>query len=193
MNRYRLITAATLLVLALISGQSAIADSPLWKESMQLHGFLTQGFVQTSDNRFFGDSDEGSFDFTEIGLNGSFRLNKQFLFSGQILSRRAGDMYNGSLSLDYGLVDFTAFSDESTRLGLIAGRFKNPLGLYNDTRDVAFTRPGIFMPQSIYFDKVRNLMLSNDGLLAYGEYHSERDSVFLQLGAGRSPIDKNVE
>jgi hypothetical protein len=171
---------------------SALADSS-WSKGLEFHGFLTQGYVQTTDNRFFGDSDKGSLDFTELGLNVSLRLNGKLRLAGQLLSRRAGEMYDGSPALDYGLVDYTALSDENKRLGVIAGRFKNPLGFYNDTRDVAFTRPAIFLPQSIYFDKVRNLMLSNDGLMGYGEFHSAQDSLYLQLGFGHSPFDRNVE
>jgi hypothetical protein len=177
----------------LIPALAAAGEERPWQDNLQIHGFLGQAYVQSSDNRFFGDSEEGSFEFTEIGVNASYRFNPSLLVAGQLLSRRAGDMYDGSPSLDYGLLDFTAFADESTRIGLIAGRFKNPFGLFNDTRDVSFTRPGIFMPQSVYYDKVRNLVLANDGVQLYTEFHGEEDSLYLQLGAGRSPIDKNVE
>jgi hypothetical protein len=46
------------------------------------------------------------------------------------------------------------------------------LGLYNETRDVPFTHPGIFLPQVVYFDRVRNLVLSTDGAMLYGERYS---------------------
>jgi outer membrane receptor protein involved in Fe transport len=73
------------------------------------------------------------------------------------------------------------------------GRYKNPLGLYNETRDVAATRPGIFMPQAIYWDRVRNMMLSNDGLQLYLEHNSPMHRFNLQLIAGKTQIDENVE
>jgi len=50
-------------------------------QNLQVHGFLTQGYVKTTDNRFFGDSDSknGSFDYTELGVNASFRATPSIL------------------------------------------------------------------------------------------------------------------
>ncbi|MET0006205.1 MAG: hypothetical protein ABW087_21650 [Candidatus Thiodiazotropha sp.] len=63
----------------------------------------------------------------------------------------------------------------------------------NDTRDVAATRPGIFMPQAIYWDRVRNMVLSSDGGQLYGETQSETHLFQLRLIGGTTPIDENVE
>lgn len=180
-------------LLFLLPAVSPAADGLDLKNDLQIHGFFSQGYVKTTDNRFYGDSQDGSFDFREIGLNASLRLGPRWLISAQLLSRTAGEMSDGSVNLDYGLVDFTAFSDEHRRLGVIAGRFKNPIGLYNDTRDVPFTRPSVFLPQSIYWDKIRSIMLSNDGGQLYGEFFYDRHSLYLQWGAGRLPIDENLE
>jgi hypothetical protein len=160
---------------------------------LQIHGFASQAVVDTSDNRFFGNSPRTSFDFTELGVNVSYQFNPQVFFAGQILSRRAGEMYDGTPSLDYGLLDFTAISDAQKRLGVRIGRIKNPFGLYNETRDVPFTRPGIFLPQVIYYDKVRNLLLSYDGIMIYGDLFGDQGNFSLNLGAGQSVIDENVE
>lgn len=182
-----------LVVMTAWSGLVSAGPNSFWSEGLQVHGFLTQGFVKTTDNNFFGDSENGSYDFRELGLNGSLRFNPRWMVSAQLLSRMAGEMYDGSIALDYGLIDYTAYSNGSSRFGLHLGRFKNPLGLYNDTRDVAATRPSIFMPQAIYWDKVRNLVLSNDGFQLYADFHNEMHSFYLQAGGGYSPIDKNVE
>jgi hypothetical protein len=160
---------------------------------LQIHGFLTQAYVRTTENRFFGDSEDGSLEFRELGINSSYRFNPNLMASAQLLSRVAGEMYDGSLTVDYAQLDYQFLPSEQTRLGLIAGRYKNPFGLYNDTRDVAATRPGIFMPQVVYWDRVRNMVLSNDGLQLYGELDSEMHRFKLQLIAGKTPIDKNVE
>ena len=38
-------------------------------KSVQIHGFLSQGFLHTSDNNLFGHSDDNiSVDFRELGL-----------------------------------------------------------------------------------------------------------------------------
>ena len=69
------------------------------------------------------------------------------------------------------------------------GRFKNPLGLYNDTRDVAFTRPSIILPQSIYFDRTRDLALSSDGVQFYANRRNAHGEWELQVGIGRPDVD----
>ncbi|MGZ8097187.1 MAG: hypothetical protein ACXWUD_13185, partial [Methylosarcina sp.] len=47
----------------------------------QVHGFLSQGFNFTTDNQVFGTSKDGSFDFTELGINGSVKLTPNLLIS----------------------------------------------------------------------------------------------------------------
>lgn len=138
-------------------------------DNAQIHGFASQAFTLTNHNQFFGDTTNGSLGYTELGINGSYRPLPSLMVSAQALSRRAGEVDDGDIRLDYGFVDFTAISTESRRWGIRAGRIKNPYGLYNETRDVAFTRPTIFLPQSIYFDQARPLILSSDGLGLYGE------------------------
>ncbi|HOP16792.1 MAG TPA: hypothetical protein PLX99_09285, partial [Gammaproteobacteria bacterium] len=131
-----------------------------------MHGFATQGYIKTSANSFFGDSEDGSFEFTELGVNASMDATENIRLSGQLLSRSAGEMYSGTPSIDFALADYTVRSTENDNIGVMVGRIKNPLGLFNETRDVAFTRPGFLVPQVVYYDKVRNLILSADGVAA---------------------------
>ncbi len=160
-------------------------------DTLQMHGFASQGFILTSDNNFFGNSEDGSFDFSELGINASFRPIPDLLFSAQGLSRRAGKDDNGDLQLDYALIDYSLISKESRNFGLRFGRIKNPLGFYNDTRDVAFTRPSIFLPQSIYFDRTRNLALSADGINLYTDYRTRFGDLLFQFVAGYPNVEKN--
>jgi hypothetical protein len=182
-----------LLLICLMSAGAWGGDMTLTNPHLQIHGFLTQAYVKTTGNQFFGDSEDGSFDFRELGVNASYRFSPKLLASAQLLSRYAGEMYDGSLTVDYAQLDYQLQMDESKRIGLIAGRYKNPFGFYNETRDVAATRPGIFMPQAIYWDRVRNMVLSNDGLQLYAERISGLHRFNLQLIAGKTPIDENVE
>ncbi len=154
-------------------------------DDIQLHGFLTQGYFLTSDNRLFGTSDKGgSFDYTEAGLTGSWTPSADLRFAAQVLFRRAGEGHENDLDLDFGLLDYTILSTVDYRLGVRLGRFKIPFGLYNDTRDVLFTRPTILLPQSIYADATRDLALSADGGLVYGEYQNAWGNLLLELGMG---------
>lgn len=158
--------------------------------NLQIHGFASQGYILTSDNDFFGNSNSGgSFDFTELGLNASLRPLPKLQLSAQILSRRAGESDNGDIRLDYGFADYSFVSDETLRLGVRLGRLKNPLGLYNDTRDVAFTRPTILLPQSIYFDRSRDLALSADVAQFYGEHAGDFGDLSFQFSVGNPRVN----
>ncbi|NOQ93392.1 MAG: hypothetical protein GQ547_02020 [Methylophaga sp.] len=168
-------------------------DDGQWLDSLQLHGFASQGLVFTTDNNFYGDSEHGSAAFTELGINASLQLSSKFRVAGQLLSRHAGDMDNGSPRLDYALLDINLISSMKGRLGLYLGRIKNPLGLYNDTRDIAHTRQGVFTSQVIYFDKVRDLTMSADGVHLYGEYILDKGTLLIQAGLGYPIPDENVE
>lgn len=162
-------------------------------DRLRIHGFASQALIHTTDNRWMGDSPEMSHDFSELGVNASLRLTPGLLFSSQILARRAGDMYDGAPALDYGLADITLASSPEHRLGVRIGRFKNPLGLYNETRDVPFTRPGVFLPQVVYFDKLRNAILSSDGIMAYGELYRDFGILSMNLANGWPIVDDNLE
>lgn len=162
-------------------------------ERVQIHGFASQAAVSTSANRYYGDSPETSFDFTEIGVNASFRLSPRLMLAAQILSRRAGAMSDGSPKVDFALADINLVANARHRAGIRLGRIKNRLGLYNETRDVPFTHPGIFLPQVVYFDKVRNLVLSSDGILLYGEIHRPFGTFSANLATGLPVVDENVE
>ncbi len=86
--------------------------------------------------------------------------------------------------MDCALVDYSFLQRTNNRTGLRAGRTLNPLGLYNETRDVAFARPSIFLPQSIYFDRNRDLAISSDGLYLYGENRWRKNELLWQFGVG---------
>jgi hypothetical protein len=174
----------------------AAAESALTadlRESLQIHGFAAQAAIKTSNNRWFGPSDGTSFDFTEIGLNASFRPLPRLLLAGQILSRRAGAMADGTPAVDFALADVELWASPEHRAGLRLGRLKNPLGLYNETRDIPFTHPGIFLPQVVYFDRVRNLVLATDGAGLYGAITTPVGNLALNLLHGQAVVDENVE
>ncbi len=161
----------------------------LMGSELQLHGFLTQGMVTTSDNNFLGQSNKKvSTDFREIGVNASLRATADVQVSVGLLSHKAGATDNGNVRLDYGLVDWTVSSSEQGRSGIRLGRVKASYGLYNRTRDVAFTRPSILLPQSIYFERTRNLAVAADGAELYLDRNYEAGSLFVTFALGKPEI-----
>ncbi|WP_413438829.1 hypothetical protein ACFDAU_04550 [Sulfuriferula sp. GW1] len=183
MNR----TYIKILVVALaLAGHEMNANADSLPEGVQVHGFASQSVISTDHNNFFGNTEnKASLDFTELGANISWRLNPSLQLSAQAVARRAGETDNGSPRIDYATADYTIHASENTRFGLYLGKIKNPYGLYNETRDVAFTRPSILLPQSIYLDRIRNFVLSAPGMAVYGESVLPIGNLSYQFGVTR--------
>lgn len=150
----------------IVSSAQAFAFQP---ESVNLYGFVTQGYFKTSENDYYGSSKNGSFDFTEVGAGAGVNVNDRLAVSGLLLSRRAGAADNGHVRLDHLVFDINAYHDGESTAGFRLGRNKIPFGFYNATRDMAFTRPTLLLPQSNYHDHSRNFLINADGLEAYYE------------------------
>ncbi len=178
--------------LSLLAAAGLAAAYDFAEGKVQLHGFLTQGVVFTSDNNFLGRSEGGSLDFREIGVNLSARPHPGLQVSGQLLSHKAGKSDGGEVRVDYALADWTALSGEELRGGVRVGRVKTPYGLYNLTRDVAFTRPSVVLPQSIYLERTRNLTMAADGVEFYLDHDRDYGHTELNLAIGKSDVGGRV-
>lgn len=174
--------------LAAIIGLWAAGAAAASETDYKFGGFLAQGVALSDGNEYVGDSTDGSLDLYEFGLNGSIRPEPSWLISGQVLARRNGETDSGDLRLDYLFLDYAAVQDADRHAGIRIGRVKNPLGLYNEARDVIFTRPSISLPQSVYFEGFgfRDIFFSSDGLQLYGGIaHSGDQYLSLNVTAGR--------
>ncbi len=160
---------------------------------LRVNGFVTQGYFLSDHNNIYGDSDGGSFDFRELAVNASWRPNSDFLLAGQLMSRRAGNVNDGSPQVDYLLLDWRLQDRLDTQSGLRLGRLKVPYGFYNDTRDVAFTRPSILLAQEVYYDMARDLALSADGAGFYRRGMAGGLNLDLDLVVGAPKRDVAVE
>lgn len=170
-----------------------LPGAPSADERIQVHGFVSQGAAHTDANEVGGNSQDGlGLDMRELGVNVSYRPNGDWLFSGQALARWAGNTDDGGLRLDYAFADRTLASSEASRVGLQVGKVKNPYGLYNMTRDVAHTRPGILMPQSIYPDQMRDFFLAAPGISLYGSHESGFGNLSWQISALRPEVDEEI-
>jgi hypothetical protein len=172
-----------------IGSASLAADIPDW----ELNGFLTQGYFYSSDNNMYGQSEQGSWDFRELALNGVWNPTRDLVFAGQVMSRRAGEVQDGDPRIDYALIDYRVSDAPEGRFGLRLGRIKNPFGFYNETRDVAFTRPSIMLPQAVYFDIARDLELSSDGVEVYGSRSFDAGWLDTELLFGKPNRGTSVE
>ncbi len=135
---------------------------------------LSLTLVNTTDNNFFGQSDDQiSKDFSEVGLNASWRLTPDLQLSAEVLSRRAGETDDGACG------SITAWSTgPPCRASRDAGSFvwggsRPPMACTTRRATFRFTRPSIILPQSIYFERTRNLTVSADGAEIYVERYGE--------------------
>ncbi len=172
-----------------------LATSAVWADDLagpryHIQGFAAQGLIGSTNNRFFGDSrDAVSTEFTEAGLHGSWQPLDPLRLSGQVLYRRAGESDRDGLRLDYAQADWQFYQTDVTQFGLKLGKVKLPYGLYNETRDVPFTRPGILLPQSVYVDNSRDLLLAAPGFFLHGASVRKYGATDFQLGWIRPNFD----
>lgn len=177
----------------LLSG--LLAASPVWADELvgprhQIQGFAAQGLIGSTNNNFFGDSRDGvSSRFTEAGLHGTWQALDAVRLSGQVLYRRAGESDQDGVRVDYAQADWQFYQTEASQLGLKFGKVKLPYGLYNETRDVPFTRSGILLPQSVYVDNSRDLLLAAPGAFLHGASVQKYGALDFLLGWVRPDFD----
>jgi len=139
------------------------------QDGVQLHGFASQGVASSSQNQFNGSMPgSAGVDMRELGLNLSWQAAPDWLVSGQLVSRWAGATDNGTVRVDYAFVDHSLTDNGQRHLGMQLGKVKNSYGFFNMTRDVAHTRAGIMLPQSIYQDQIRDFFLAAPGISLHG-------------------------
>lgn len=158
----------------------------------QFHGYLSQGIIYSGDNPFYDKRTGTNLNARELGLNVSWSMNDKVRFAGQLLSRKAGGLDNGRLRVDFLLVDYNFFINEKASAGVRLGRVKNPYGLYNTTRDVPHARPGVFVPQSVYFESLRGPLLSSDGGDLYFSFNNELADFNFDVYGGKSHFDNKA-
>lgn len=145
-----------------------IARSQGADSELKWHGYVSQGLIYTSDNSFYGDSEDISWEFTDIALGANWRPHPRLQLSAQALYRQAGATSRDDIYVDYALIDYTLMQSMAHQTGFRGGRIKNPYGLFNDTRDIADNRPSILLPESIYRDPVRDIFHTSDSVSLYG-------------------------
>jgi len=185
-NLRRLLVVA---LLVLSNTTTADTDTKAWR----VNGFLSQSAFYTSDNNFAGDSDDGvSTDFNEAGLNNVLSMPFNARMSGQVLARNAGNYDNGELRADYLSLDLQFWSSADARAGIRIGRVRNAYGLYNETRDIAHTRPSITLPSVVYLEQARDMNISRDGFALYGDIFSDSGTLTIEAGTGRARVSDRL-
>jgi hypothetical protein len=140
---------------------------------LEVHGFVSQGFLMTTDNNYLGHSERGSFELTEVGINFTKGLTDDLRVGVQLFAHDLGRLGNYQPTFDWYYLDYRL----DDWLGIRIGRTKLPFGLYNETNDIDAARVPVLLPQSVYPAGNRDFLLAQTGLELYG---------FLPLGAAGS-------
>jgi hypothetical protein len=149
--------------LALFSLFSGAAFA-LEQGQIDIHGFISQGYLRTDHNNYLAQTEEGSFEFNELGLNFGTDLTDKLRIGMQFFARDLGKYGNDDLVLDW------AFADYRWRdwLGFRVGRIKFPFGYYNAIRDFDMLRTSLFASQSVYSELLRDTYSFIKGASLYG-------------------------
>lgn len=159
-----LVAAGVMLLLGAVAGPTQAADLD---DNVFLHGFVSQGYLNTSDNDYLVTrSIHGTAAFTEAAITLTAIPMDRLRVGIQFLGRNFGDTGNDQVLIDWAFGDYR-WKDQ---LGFRAGKVKMPFGLYNEGRDVDMLRTSIFLPQSIYNEKMRDFILAYEGAGAYGNF-----------------------
>ncbi len=154
-------------------------------EEIDIHGFISQGYLKSDHNNFYADTEDGTFEFNEMGINFGTRVTPRLFLSLQILALDLGDIGNDEITVDYAFADFR-WKDW---LGFRAGKAKNSVGLYGKYWDLDIVRPYIILPQGVYSSSFRDLLYSSKGVAVYGYLQAGRLGNFnYYIGYGQDDI-----
>src|SRR5687767_144399 len=96
-----------LLALFVAAGAAATLNAQQFEvagRTVQVHGFVTQGFAYSNQNNYLSmKTSEGSFAFTDGGLNLSTRLTSRLRVGGQAYARKIGELGRGRVTVDWAL------------------------------------------------------------------------------------------
>jgi len=131
---------------------------------IEIHAFISQGYLFTDKNNYLAETEDGTFEFNEMGINFSADLTELLHVGVQFFARDLGIIGNDEVVLDWAYGDFR-WKDW---LGFRAGRIKIDYGLYNETREMDMLRTGVMLPQSVYSELWRDSFSGIKGAALYG-------------------------
>src|SRR5258708_2307140 len=132
--RMRFCTTLTIAALTMLGTDAVAYDlgNPDKLLSVEIHAFVSQGFLVSTANNYLAYSKTSSFESTEAGINFNKSLTDKLRVGLQLFGRKLGPLGDYSLKLDWFFLDYRL----KDWLGLRAGRVKIPFGLYNDSSDI---------------------------------------------------------
>jgi hypothetical protein len=178
-----------ILPLLLLSSLLLIHIAVAKANSFKVDGVLSIGYMAPTSNHFFGAKAGENAVITENALRLSYNFENRFAVSSQVMFREARGFSESGARLDFLQLDYRNSLWDNSQQTYTVGRFKTQQGFYNKTRDIPFTRPSVMLPQSVYYESLRNFVLSLDGVKINSVHSFELSDLTLELGVGKNAID----
>jgi hypothetical protein len=151
-----------LLLLLCISARSLCAQD---LSGIEIHGFVTQGFLFSSHNNYLTmHSSSGSLQWTDGAVSISDSLTDKLRVGIQLHMNQLGQLGGPNLQADWASADYRI----NDRFGFRAGKVKTVMGLFNDSQDVDAVFLWTLLPQGIYPNDNEGFFLSHLGGEVYG-------------------------
>jgi hypothetical protein len=132
---------------------------------VEIHAFVSQGFILSAENDYLASTKTGSLEFSEVGVNLTKTLPENLRVGVQLFAHDLGTFGNFAPQFDWYYLDW----HPKDWLGIRVGRLKMPFGLYNELNDVDAARVPILLPQSIYQVDHREYLFALAGGELYGD------------------------
>jgi hypothetical protein len=133
-------------------------------DTVQIHGFVSQGLVKSTANNYLTRSRRGSVDYTEAGVNVTARPTDDLFTGMQVFYRRLGDQGDYQADVDWAFLEYRQLD----WFGVRAGRLRLPYGLYNKTVDVDMAYVPALLPQGMYGLSGRDFRVAVNGFSLHG-------------------------
>lgn len=140
------------------------ANNPAHAQDINIHGFISQGYLQSTENNYFAETKDGTFQFNEMGINFTTFVTQDLKVGCQFFARDLGAVGNDEVTINWAFGEYTY----KNWLGMRAGLVKIPYGLYNDLRDIDSLRTAILLPSSVYNESTRDGFNSIKGIELFG-------------------------
>ena len=108
-------------------------------DAIELHGYGSTGYLQTSDNQYLKADNKGTWDYYAAALLFTGTLNENTKFWAQGFTSSVGP---DRTHLDWAFIDYKI----NSKVTLRAGQIKFPVGLYNEIRDIEFLQLSTLKP-----------------------------------------------
>jgi hypothetical protein len=176
----RVSTAATIAaLLALLVPGAVLAQ----QEGLVVHGYLTQGYGESTDLPIYGIGTGGTSDYRALALQFRYGIDRNNSIVTQFSHRRLGASAIQEIEPDVAL-DWAFFQSRWKGNSIRVGKVPMPRGLFNEVRDVGVILPFFRASKAFYSEGVetidgisvaRNIRLGESGFALeanayYGEF-----------------------